>query len=201
MNTYMYAPKHDDKHRHNWRAKYELDELKNLKNLIETSKQNGVDFVFSMAPGLDLRYSCNIDLEQLLNKFMDIRDLGCQSFAILFDDINEDLSPEDCRNFEVRRTRRLLLLISSSRSSDQSNIFFSAQQAFCWKTFGSRRVDSRCAHKSKLPVRLQLRRNALARLVAPLFFARTHRLIFNSSAAKTIHSLVRRRKNKLRGRT
>jgi hypothetical protein len=31
MNTYMYAPKHDDKHRHNWRSKYELDELKNLK--------------------------------------------------------------------------------------------------------------------------------------------------------------------------
>jgi len=100
MNTYMYAPKHDDKHRHNWRSKYELDELKNLKNLIETSKQNGVDFVFSMAPGLDLRYSCNLDLEQLLNKFMDIKDLGCQSFAILFDDINEDLSPEDSRNFE-----------------------------------------------------------------------------------------------------
>ncbi|CAG5099281.1 Oidioi.mRNA.OKI2018_I69.XSR.g16407.t1.cds [Oikopleura dioica] len=100
MNTYMYAPKHDDKHRHNWRSKYDLDELKNLKSLIENSKENGVDFVFSMAPGLDLRYSCNIDLEQLLNKFMDIKELGCQSFAILFDDINEDLSPEDARNFE-----------------------------------------------------------------------------------------------------
>jgi protein O-GlcNAcase/histone acetyltransferase len=71
-----------------------------FRNLIETSQQNGVDFVFSMAPGLDLRYSCNIDLEQLLNKFMDIKDLGCKSFAILFDDINEDLSPEDARNFE-----------------------------------------------------------------------------------------------------
>lgn len=100
MNTYMYAPKHDDKHRHNWRSKYELDELKRLKSLIEVSHENGVDFVFSMSPGLDLRYSCNLDLEQLLDKYMDIKELGCQSFAILFDDINEDLSPEDSRNFE-----------------------------------------------------------------------------------------------------
>jgi len=34
MNTYLYAPKHDDKHRHNWREKYTDEELANLKYVI-----------------------------------------------------------------------------------------------------------------------------------------------------------------------
>jgi hypothetical protein len=31
MNTYFYAPKHDDKHRHNWREKYNEAEIAEFK--------------------------------------------------------------------------------------------------------------------------------------------------------------------------
>ena len=47
-----------------------------LRHLIESSRAFGVDFVFSVSPGLDLIYSSDADLRQLLDKFEELQKLG-----------------------------------------------------------------------------------------------------------------------------
>lgn len=71
-----------------------------FRKLIDISRSYGVEFIFSVSPGLDLVFSSNSDLQQLLDKFCEIQKLGCKSFAILFDDINAKLCDADSPNFE-----------------------------------------------------------------------------------------------------
>lgn len=56
MNTYIYAPKDDPYHRENWRDEYLESEMKRMNELIETSNENKVDFVFAISPGIDIRF-------------------------------------------------------------------------------------------------------------------------------------------------
>jgi len=87
LNSFMYAPKDDAKHRAKWRHLYNEVEANELRILIDAAEKNGIDFYYSLAPGLDMVYSSEEDLTILKQKFDQLRDLGCRSFAILFDDI------------------------------------------------------------------------------------------------------------------
>ncbi|MDP7566105.1 MAG: protein O-GlcNAcase [Candidatus Marinimicrobia bacterium] len=95
MNTYMYAPKDDLYHRSKWRDLYPEEELLDLKNLIQSCHENGLMFIYAIAPGLDISYSCEDDSSILIKKIEQIQSLGCFHFAILFDDIPTELSIED----------------------------------------------------------------------------------------------------------
>jgi len=100
MNTYLYAPKDDLKHRALWRALYSDREAGELKSLVHDCRGKGLDFIYSIAPGLDLSYSSKKDATALRKKISQLLDLGCRWFAILFDDIRPALSPADARRFE-----------------------------------------------------------------------------------------------------
>src|SRR5438093_11831203 len=60
MNTYLYAPKDDLKHRLLWRELYTESDAAELKTLIRNCRGKGLNFVYAVAPGLDQigRASC-----------------------------------------------------------------------------------------------------------------------------------------------
>ena len=91
MNTYIYAPKDDKYHRENWREPYPESEMSRMNELIQTSKENKVDFVFALSPGIDIRFDGEEgedDFKALINKCESLYKMGVRSFAIFYDDIN-----------------------------------------------------------------------------------------------------------------
>lgn len=96
LNMYIYAPKSDPYHREKWREPYPQNELTRMKNLINESRKNKVDFVFAISPGIDIKFNGKEgeeDYRHLLNKCESLYEMGVRSFAIFWDDI-EDKSGE-----------------------------------------------------------------------------------------------------------
>ena len=89
LNTYIYAPKDDAKHRSRWRATYSGEELKKMQELADTAKANHVKFVYALSPGLDIKLGSGYekDLDSLFKKCEQLYELGVRYFAILLDDI------------------------------------------------------------------------------------------------------------------
>ncbi|WP_113074244.1 beta-N-acetylglucosaminidase domain-containing protein [Petrotoga sp. 9PW.55.5.1] len=95
MNTYWYAPKDDPYHREKWREDYPQNEMERLEELIKLSKENFVDFVFCVSPGLSIKFSDQKEFELLSKKYYELFTKGIKNFAILFDDIPEKLFYEE----------------------------------------------------------------------------------------------------------
>ncbi len=89
LNTYIYAPKDDPKHRAEWRSMYTGVELNKMKELVGSAASNNVRFVYALSPGLDIKLGDGYekDLEQLFKKCGSMYELGVRDFAILLDDI------------------------------------------------------------------------------------------------------------------
>ena len=99
MNTYFYAPKEDEYHRLNWRKKYDLEWRKNFRDFTKFSKQNNINVIAGIAPGLDFDFKKfnnktknkkSVDYTLLYNKSKQLLDDGANSIALLLDDIPED---------------------------------------------------------------------------------------------------------------
>lgn len=88
MNTYLYGPKDDPYHScPNWRLPYPEKEAQHIKELVDASNRNFVDFVWAIHPGQDIKWN-EEDYQNLINKFNWMYDLGVRHFAIFFDDIS-----------------------------------------------------------------------------------------------------------------
>ncbi|MCL4514933.1 MAG: beta-N-acetylglucosaminidase domain-containing protein [Firmicutes bacterium] len=100
MNTFIYAPKDDLYHRERWREPYPAEELRQLKELVAAAREQHVNFVFAISPGKSVRYSSDEDFAALCAKVEAVRALGVDSFALLLDDIPEELpDPADQAKF------------------------------------------------------------------------------------------------------
>ncbi|EYC07677.1 hypothetical protein Y032_0069g342 [Ancylostoma ceylanicum] len=99
LNTYVYAPKDDLKHRPQWRIPYNDEEAEILKSLIESAKTNNITFVYSLSPGIDIVYSKIEERICIKSKLDQVRMLGCESFALLFDDIECEMNETDRQHF------------------------------------------------------------------------------------------------------
>lgn len=99
LNTYLYAPKDDLKHRVLWREPYSAPEAETLKELIVACQQRNLLFIYALGPGLDIHYSCEPDLDLLRSRFDQMLSLGCHHFALLFDDIPDRLDPADIQRW------------------------------------------------------------------------------------------------------
>eukprot|EP00117_Sycon_ciliatum_P042415 scpid16890/ scgid2632/ Bifunctional protein NCOAT; Meningioma-expressed antigen 5; Nuclear cytoplasmic O-GlcNAcase and acetyltransferase; Beta-hexosaminidase; Beta-N-acetylhexosaminidase; Hexosaminidase C; N-acetyl-beta-D-glucosaminidase; N-acetyl-beta-glucosaminidase; O-GlcNAcase; Histone acetyltransferase len=99
MNSYMYAPKDDAKHRQQWREPLSPSELDTVSNLMNSCRAEGVDFIFAISPGLDMTYSSEQELNFLKYKLDQVARLGCKSFAVLFDDIELRMCDADNLRF------------------------------------------------------------------------------------------------------
>lgn len=89
MNTYIYAPKDDAKHRSKWRELYTAEELEELRTLIDSASQNRVRFVYAISPGGDIRLDRGYkqDFAKLTAKCEQLYEIGVRDFAVLLDDI------------------------------------------------------------------------------------------------------------------
>jgi hyaluronoglucosaminidase len=92
LNSYAYAPKDDPYHREKWREPYPARELAALGELVETARQNRVRFVYTLAPGLSMRYSDEAEYEALYAKAEQLVGVGVRSIALLFDDLDPELA-------------------------------------------------------------------------------------------------------------
>ncbi|KXJ25330.1 Protein O-GlcNAcase [Exaiptasia diaphana] len=100
MNTYLYAPKDDLKHRALWRDPYNKEESDNLKQLIDCAKQHDIMFYYALSPGLDMVFSNPKEVALLRKKMEQMQSLGCDAFALLFDDIDPALKAPDEEVFD-----------------------------------------------------------------------------------------------------
>src|SRR4051812_10859283 len=86
LDTYLYAPKDDLKHRALWRQEYSAEELLRLKEVVRRCTERNVRFIYALAPGLDIRYGQRGELDHIFRRFNQMLAIGCQHFALLFDD-------------------------------------------------------------------------------------------------------------------
>ena len=87
MNTYLYAPKDDLRHRARWRDLYSSTDLGALRRLLRAAQAQGLRFVYALAPGLDLNWGDPADRDALIRKVTSLQEIGVSDFALLFDDI------------------------------------------------------------------------------------------------------------------
>jgi protein O-GlcNAcase/histone acetyltransferase len=99
LDTYLYAPKDDLKHRVLWREPYSAPEFETLAALIRACQERRIRFIYALSPGLDIRYGHEGDLGHLQRRFEQMLRAGCRDFALLFDDIPGSLSPEEMQRW------------------------------------------------------------------------------------------------------
>jgi protein O-GlcNAcase / histone acetyltransferase len=95
LNTYFYAPKDDLHHRARWREPYASSEAERLERLIQSCRTHDLRFIYGLSPGLDIRYGHEAELASLHRRVDQMLALGCEHFALLFDDIPDRLEPAD----------------------------------------------------------------------------------------------------------
>ena len=96
----MYAPKDDFKHRAYWRELYSVEEADQLSGLITAAKESGIIFYYALSPGLDIVYSSAKEISCLKRKLQQVSSFGCEAFALLFDDIEPEISQTDKEVFQ-----------------------------------------------------------------------------------------------------
>ncbi|KAL0277400.1 UNVERIFIED_CONTAM: hypothetical protein PYX00_004697 [Menopon gallinae] len=100
MDSYLYAPKDDYKHRAYWRELYTVEEAEHLTSLISSAKEHGITFYYAISPGLDITYSSAKEVTALKRKLEQVSHFGCTAFALLFDDIEPEMSEADKEVFQ-----------------------------------------------------------------------------------------------------
>ncbi|CAH2984909.1 unnamed protein product [Chilo suppressalis] len=100
MDVYVYAPKDDYKHRAYWRELYTVEEAEHLTSLISAAKSQGIIFCYALSPGLDITYSSQKEITTLKRKLEQVSQFGCTCFALLFDDIEPEMSEADKQIFQ-----------------------------------------------------------------------------------------------------
>jgi hyaluronoglucosaminidase len=100
LNTWVHAPKDDPYHRKQWREPYPAEQLAQLGELVDEARANGVEFAYSVAPGLDIEYSNETELATLVAKCEQVKGIGVSSVQLLWDDVEHDLKhPADVARY------------------------------------------------------------------------------------------------------
>ena len=99
MNTYVYAPKDDAYQRSRWRQPYPESGLPPFRTLLARAAAGGVNFVYSISPGLDVTYSSAGDRQALAAKVEQLRSLGVHTFMLSLDDVPEKLTAADVARY------------------------------------------------------------------------------------------------------
>ncbi|XP_076265863.1 O-GlcNAcase isoform X3 [Rhynchophorus ferrugineus] len=100
MDSYVYAPKDDYKHRAYWRELYTVEEAEHLTGLIQAARDQNIIFYYALSPGLDITYSSQKEITALKRKLEQVSQFGCTAFALLFDDIEPEMSEADKEIFQ-----------------------------------------------------------------------------------------------------
>ena len=121
FDAYMYAPKDDPYHRALWREDYPESLSIKLRELVEASNLYSVDFIFTVSPGLSVKYSDRKELDLLLKKLRTAVDMGCRWIGVLLDDIDTELRFEEDRKAFSTLARAHAYLVNATREELQKN--------------------------------------------------------------------------------
>ena len=99
LTVYLSCPKDDPHHRAAWREPYPRGEAERIASLVADCRKRGIDFIWGVGPGLDLRHADEADVAALLARFAELLRLGCRRFALLLDDIPAALDSADAARF------------------------------------------------------------------------------------------------------
>ncbi len=100
LNTYVYAPKDDTYQRDNWRELYPEDQLARFTALIAKAASGGINFVYSISPGLDITYSARAERLALAAKIDQLRAIGITTFMLSLDDVPDKLNKADSAAYD-----------------------------------------------------------------------------------------------------
>lgn len=130
MNTFVYAPKFDPYERAEWNKPYPPAQLASLAAMVHAAQRAGVDFVYSLSPGLSIVYSSPVDRAAVEAKFAQLRGIGVHTFMLSFDDVSDNLaSPADRQAYgnSISRAQTALtnaIYASEIRSDPRFRLFF-----------------------------------------------------------------------------
>ncbi|MDB4897688.1 MAG: hypothetical protein JWN15_3950, partial [Firmicutes bacterium] len=137
MNTYVYAPKDDPYQRAEWRNRYPEAELGRFRGLLGRAGQDGINFVYSISPGLDITYSGGADRQALAAKLDQLRSLGIHTVMLSVDDVVEKLNAADTAvygtNFALAQAEMVNWLYAHERASDPQFVLWMAESHY-WGT-------------------------------------------------------------------
>ncbi|CAL8376729.1 unnamed protein product [Gadus morhua 'NCC'] len=122
LNTYLYGPKDDLKHRLLWREVYSPE---------EEARSRGVTFVYALSPGQDIVFSSACDLTLLKRKLKQVSDLGCEAFAILFDDIDHSMCQADSEAFSSFAHAQVSVANEIYRFLGEPSVFLFCPTEYC----------------------------------------------------------------------
>jgi len=88
FNTYIYGPKNDRKHRARWREPYGDEAMLDFRDSVTVAARAGIEFVYALSPGLDVRYGSGNDFAAITAKFTALLGAGVRRFSLFLDDIN-----------------------------------------------------------------------------------------------------------------
>ncbi|HEU4964582.1 MAG TPA: beta-N-acetylglucosaminidase domain-containing protein, partial [Bacilli bacterium] len=111
FNTYVYAPKDDPYQRARWGDLYPAAQAKQMQALIQAAANNGVDFVYSISPGIpqplpdetltqeqvaqSISFTSEQDYDRLSAKLAQLQGLGVHTFLLSFDDVERRVKAAD----------------------------------------------------------------------------------------------------------
>ena len=84
MRDYVYAPKDDPKHRHDWRAPYDAEELSGFERF---AAEGRLELGFAISPGLSIDCDSAEDRADLAAKVDQVVAVGARSVVLALDDI------------------------------------------------------------------------------------------------------------------
>ncbi|NOY08753.1 MAG: hypothetical protein GXP33_07915 [Spirochaetes bacterium] len=87
MNTFFYGPKDDPYHRRLWQTPYDSQSLSRIEKLLNLAEKLGIDFYYSIGPGLSIKYSDERAFNLLCNKLKQLYSIGITKFGFFLDDI------------------------------------------------------------------------------------------------------------------
>ncbi|CAL8377563.1 unnamed protein product [Boreogadus saida] len=131
LNTYLYGPKDDLKHRLLWREVYSPEEEGQLRTLVTEARSQGVTFVYALSPGQDIVFSSACDLTLLKRKLKQVSDLGCEAFAILFDDIDHSMCQADSEAFSSFAHAQVSVANEIYRFLGEPSVFLFCPTEYC----------------------------------------------------------------------
>jgi hyaluronoglucosaminidase len=84
FNVFAYAPKDDPFHREKWRDPYPDETMREFEQLVRKGRETGVEFCYTISPGLDWGPG---DEKALVDKLRPMADIGCETYGVLWDDV------------------------------------------------------------------------------------------------------------------
>lgn len=131
LNSYLYAPKDDYKHRMYWRDLYSAEEAEQLITLISAAINHNVEFIYAISPGWDITFSNPKEVAALKRKFDQVKEFGCRSFSLLFDDIEREMCPADKQAFSTFAHAQVNITNEVFQHLGQPNVFLFCPTDYC----------------------------------------------------------------------